>query len=123
MDEAQAADDTADSKRTLEREYQEQRHHRYLQAMASIYVNGAPELLAAKPPPDTARQRTSPLIVRGPRCIDLGKSQQSARVSKDGSRPGGDDNQLQKDRNIHSLCSFQALSTSLPQPSVQELSR
>jgi hypothetical protein len=86
--------------------------------MAGIYLNSAPKLLAAKPPPDTARQRTNPLIVRSPRRIDLCKSQESARVSKDGSRPGGDDNQLQKDRNIHSLCSFQALSTSLPQSSV-----
>jgi hypothetical protein len=39
-------------------------------------------------------------------------------VSEDGSRPGADDDQLQKDRDIHCFCSFQAHSTSLPQPSI-----
>src|SRR6266542_4168104 len=117
MDEAHAANQTAHSRHTLETVYQEKRHQRYLHAAQGIELHCAPELLAAKPPPDPARQRTNPLIVRGPCRIDLRKSQESARVSEDGSRPGGDDCQLQKDRKIHFFCSFQPRSMSLPRPS------
>jgi hypothetical protein len=83
-----------------------------------IELHCTPELLAAKPPPDPIRQWANRPILRDPCRVGVREPQKAARESEDGSGPGADDCQLEKDRHIHSIYSFQPRSTSFPQPSI-----